>query len=309
LPALNLAELLRQHGTHAVFGGLPEKRIGFPQICWIPDFQHVHRPDFFSVEERRSRDTYFARMMVEADRVVVSNQCSWADAVELFPQHEHKLAVVPFTMFLGSKWRTDDTAAVVRKYGLPEKFLLLPGQFWKHKNHATVFRSIQLLRERGVGDVVLACTGSPHDYRFPRHANDLRRLLAEDRLERAVRILGLLPRGDQVQLMRAAAAVVQPSFFEGWSAVLEECRSMGKIIFASDIPMHREQLTEGVHLFDPNSAEALADLIARHWPNLRPGPDASLESAAENVYHARLSEFARSFIRVCSEAASPAHSR
>jgi glycosyltransferase involved in cell wall biosynthesis len=307
LPWLDLPRLLRKHGADVLFAGTSvERDIGIPQICWIPDFQHVHRADFFSVEERQNRDQHFARTMAEADRVIVSNQCSYVDAARLYPERRHKLAVLPFTMYLGRDWRIADAQRVVLKYDLPRKFLLFPSQFWKHKNHTTVFRAIQLLRERGIDDAVLVSTGLSHDPRFPNHATELREFLTRHRLEAAVRVLGLLPRHDQVQLMRAAAAIVQPSLFEGWSALLEECRSLGKLVFASDIPMHREQLTERVHLFAPTSAEALTDLLIRHWPELTPGPDPELETAAEAQYHDRIRDFARQFIALCRGVARPA---
>jgi glycosyltransferase involved in cell wall biosynthesis len=307
LPRLDLPRLLHKHRTDVLFAGTHIARdIGVPQISWIPDFQHVHRPDFFSVEERQDRDRHFARVMAEADRVIVSNQCSYADASQLYPETRHKLAVLPFTMYLGCGWRMEDAQRVVLKYALPNKFLLFPSQFWKHKNHATLFRAIQLLRERGIDDAVLVCTGFPHDYRFPNYAAELRKLLDTHDLATAVRVLGLIPRHDQMQIMRAAAAIVQPSLFEGWSAVLEECRSLGKLVFASDIPMHREQLTERVHLFTPTSAEPLTDLLTRHWPELTPGPDPELESAAEALYRDRIHEFARQFIAVCRGVVKPA---
>jgi glycosyltransferase involved in cell wall biosynthesis len=300
LPSLDLPRLLRKHGADVLFAGTSvERDIGIPQICWIPDFQHVHRADFFSVEERKNRDQHFARTMAEADRVIVGNQCSYADASQLYPETRHKLAVLPCTMYLGRGWRMADAQRVVLKYDLPKKFLLFPSQFWKHKSHATVFRAIQLLHERSIDDAVLVCTGFAHDYRFPNYAAELREFLTTHRLTTAVRVLGLLPRHDQVQLMRAAAAIVQPSLFEGWSALLEECRSLGKLVFASDTPMHREQLSERVHLFAPTSAEALTDLLTRHWPELTPGPDHELETAAAAQYRDRIRDFARQFAALC----------
>jgi glycosyltransferase involved in cell wall biosynthesis len=307
LPRLDLPRLLRKHRTDVLFAGTHiERDIGIPQISWIPDFQHVHRPDFFSVEERQHRDQHFARVMAEADRVIVGNQSSYTDASELYPETRHKLVVLPFTMYLGRGWRMADAQRVALKYDLPKKFLFFPGQFWKHKDHAKLFRAIQLLRERGVDDVALVCTGFPHDYRFPNYATELRKFLATHNLEVAVRVLGLLPRHDQVQLMRAAAAIVQPSLFEGWSALLEECRSLGKLVFASDTPMHREQRTERMHLFTPTSADALTDLLTRHWPELTPGPDPELEAAAEAKYHIRIREFARQFVALCRSVVEPA---
>jgi glycosyltransferase involved in cell wall biosynthesis len=302
LPRLDLPRLLHKHRTDVLFASTHIARdSAVPQISWIPDFQHVHRPDFFSVEERQARDRHFARVMAEADRVIVSNKFSYDDAVRLFPESQQKLALVPFSNYLGRGWRMADAQRILLKYELPKKFLLFPCQFWKHKNHTTVFRAIQLLRERGIDDVVLVCTGFPHDYRFPNYAAELRELLDTYGLATAVRVLGLIPRHDQVQLMRAAAAIVQSSLFEGRSAVLEECESLGKLVFASDIPMHREQLTERVHLFTPTSAEELADLLAQHWPGLIPGPDPELEVVAEAKYQFRIREFARQFIALCGD--------
>ncbi len=302
LPRLDLPRLLRKNRTDVLFAGhVIEPDMGIPQICWIPDFQHIYRPDFFSLEERQHRDQHFARIMAEADRVVVSNQCSYADAVRLYPETRHKVAVLPFTMYLGLDWRRADAAEVVRKYDLPRKFILFPSQLWKHKNHVTVFRAIELLHAGGVDDAFLVCTGFEHDSRFPNYATELEEFLGAHRLKATVQMLGLLPRHDQVQLMRAAAAIVQPSLFEGWSAVVEEGRSLGKMIFASDIPMHREQQTERVHLFTATSAEGLADLLGKFWPDLKAGPDLDFEAIAEEQYQIRIREFARQFVSICRD--------
>lgn len=303
-PALltsGLSRLLNKHNIDVLFAGVQIKEnIKIPQICWIPDFQHIHRPDFFSLEERTRRDQLFARIMAEADAVIVSNQCSYADAARIYPENCQKLTVLPFTMYLGPDWRKADPKPVLRKYSLPEKFLLFPSQFWKHKNHSTVFQAIRQLRDRGLDDLVLVCTGLPNDPRFPEHATELRQFISTNKLEKAIRVLGLLPRPEQVQLMRVAAAIIQASLFEGWSAIVEECRSMGKEVFASDIPMHREQRAERVHFFDPVSAEELTDLIYHSWPGLQPGgPRPDLESASEAEYYERIREFARQFVALC----------
>src|SRR5207249_5578506 len=109
---------------------------------------------------------------------------------------------IPATWLQPKPQNWGDTQRVLLKYDLPKKFLLFPCQFWKHKNHTTVFGAIHLLRERGIDDAALVCTAYPHDYRFPNYAAELREFLTTHRLEAAVRVLGLIPRHDQVQLMR-----------------------------------------------------------------------------------------------------------
>lgn len=304
-PRANLPQLVRKLGLDAIFtaNGV-ERAVTAPQVCWLPDFQHVHLPEFFSAEERARRTAAFGEAAAAAQRVIVSNDFSRRDMERLFPQFAHKVCVLPFSMYLGDDWRKPDAPAQARAVGLPEKFLLFPSQFWKHKNHRVLFEAIRLLHARGFTDVALGCTGFFGDTRFPEYASELRAWLAEHRMENAIRILGLLPRSQQVQLIRAAAATVQPSLFEGWSGLLEDSHSLGKIVFASNIPQHVEQRTKRTVYFEARSAEALADCIAARWPELRPGPDPEAEAEGERDYHERIRRFARDFVAICRSAAA-----
>ncbi len=63
-------------------------------------------------------------------------------------------------------------------------------------------------------------------------------------------------------LLRGAAAVLQPSRFEGWSTIIEDAKSLGKPIVASDIAVHREQLDgEQSSLLPLDDAAIWADAI------------------------------------------------
>ncbi|MGH8020391.1 MAG: hypothetical protein ACREIA_19335, partial [Opitutaceae bacterium] len=212
-PRENLPALVRKHGARVLFtaNGL-EADIGIPQVCWIPDFQHLNHPEFFPAAELARRGAAFARIFSDAARIVVSNHCGFEDAMRHFPHARERMVTLPFVMYLGREWRAPDASVVVRKLGLPQKFILFPAQFWKHKNHPCLFEAVRRAREQnGCDNVVLVCTGHPQDMRDPAHAPALSAFIREHRLENAIRILGLIPREDQVQLMRAAAAIAQPS--------------------------------------------------------------------------------------------------
>ena len=114
-------------------------------------------------------------------------------------------------------------------------------------------------------------------------------------------ILGLLPRDQQIQLMRASAAVVQPSLFEGWSSLVEDARTLGKHIFVSDIPIHREQKPPEAFFFSPENAEELAELIFREWNHLKPGPDIDKEQKAKTEQFQRAQTYARAFLRIVEQ--------
>lgn len=280
----------------------PRERLPVSWIGWIPDFQHKRRPEFFSIDEQAERDRRFRRIIDEATHVVVSSHDARADLMRWFPTTASRVSVLQFRTVLDPRWLDVGAQTVVERLGLPSKYLSYPSQFWLHKNHRTVFAALSFLRRRGRTDVVLVCTGREYDYRHPEYADRLKDEIARCGLEPQVRLLGLLDRRTQIQVMRKSAAVVQASVFEGWSALVEDARALGKRIFASDIPVHREQNPDNVAYFNPDSAEELADLIDREWAHLEPGPDLGLERRAREKQEQLTNDFARTFVDVVSRA-------
>ena len=300
----------RQAGCEILFPtsvslGRRDAQAGPAWIGWAYDLQHVHHPEFFSRADRWRRDYYFAGLARHAPRIVVSSAAARADWLRRYPGTEDRVRVLSFTCVPLEEWYAGPPEAVAQAHGLPPKFLILPNQFWIHKNHATAFEAIRLLRERGL-DVTLVCTGATHDSRHPGHFEGLRGWIEHHGLADCIRILGLLPAGEQMQLVRRAAALVQPSLFEGWSTVVEEARALGKPIFLSDLPVHREQDPPGARFFPPRDAQALADLIAAEWPALAPGSIPEQEAAARQAHAGRVARYAETFVRVAREAMSAA---
>jgi len=228
----------------------------------------------------------------------------YQDVVRFFPMHAGKVSVLPFTSVAAPEWYEGQPAQVAAAYDLPEKFLIFPSQFWRHKNHRLVFEAMLILRKSGLRKVSLVCTGYTHDPRSPRYFGALKDWLAEHGLRSQVHILGFLPRNTQIQLIRRAAAVIQPSLFEGWSSLVEDARMLGKPSYLSDIAVHREQDPPNAVFFDTDSASNLADLIARDWADLSPGPDAVKENEARSSQEVRALDFARAFLKIAARTAA-----
>lgn len=274
-----------------------------PWLGWIPDLQFRHLPALWPPRLWHQCDRRVRAMAATAPHLVVSSRSALADLQRWYPRSPGSTSVLPFVSAPDATWLRGRPQAVADAHRLPEKFLLFPSQFWVHKNHETLFEAIRLLRDGGLGDVCLVCTGNTGDLRRPDHYRRLTAWITAHRLEPHIRILGLLPRRNQIQILRRAAAVVQPSLFEGWSALVEDCRTLGKRLYASDIAVHREQQPERVRFFPPTDAERLAALVAADWPALAPGPDLAAEAAAYAALPSRALGFARSFAAISERAA------
>jgi glycosyltransferase involved in cell wall biosynthesis len=276
-----------------------------PWIGWIPDFQHKRLPDFFSEEELRRRDKGFQEIVNDAEHIVVSSEDARGDLLRWFPTQPERVSALPFVSVLDDQWFQGEPGKIAAQFQLPEKFLIFPSQFWVHKNHRVLFEAIRMLRDKGLNDICLVSTGQTNDYRRPEYFASLQKLLDQYSLHAHVRILGLLPRDVQIQLFRRAVAVVQPSLFEGWSALVEDARTLGKPIYVSDIPVHREQQPSYAVFFHPDRPDELAELVARDWPNLKPGPDLAKEDEARSEMRRRALSFARLFLQIIQRTTAP----
>jgi glycosyltransferase involved in cell wall biosynthesis len=257
---------------------------------WIPDFQHRYLPQFFTEQDIAWREERIALLAEKAASVVLSSESAAGDFREFYPAHSTKARVFTFAtppLVL----RDADLATEAA----PPRFLLVCNQFWKHKNHGVILDALRILRARGVRPIVL-CTGQLVDHRDPEYAGTIRAALEKDGLGEQVKLLGLIPRGQQVGLMRRALAIVQPSLFEGWSTIVEDARALGRPCLLSGIAVHREQNPPGARFFDPHSPEALADLIAEAWASWPAGPDRDAENAAHAAAITRLTEVGSRFL-------------
>jgi glycosyltransferase involved in cell wall biosynthesis len=268
-------------------------------IGWIPDLQHRTLPQLASRLRRTILDSRFASMLRDPKRhVVVSSHYGLKDALRAYGKPRATTHILSFVTVPVPSWFRDP-APVVAKYQAPSQFIIICNQFWIHKDHLTAFRAIAELKQQGL-KVHLVCTGATWDNRdsghFPRVQAEIKSL----GIEQQVQILGTIPRLDQVALIRASQAVLQPSRFEGWSTVIEDARALGKPVIASDFPVHLEQAAPGSCFFRTGNPGDCARAIVRFL-------DAGQTSAGSpSLHETRVIEFARTFLGIVEAAISPA---
>jgi glycosyltransferase involved in cell wall biosynthesis len=252
----------------------PPWELPVPWAAWIPDFQHCVLPQHFSDEERAARDRRFIDMLERAPLTVVSSEASKQDGIRAYGEIARKLEVLPFASLNDALWSADDQTAALDRLGVPKRFLLFPSQAWPHKGHATLAAALAKVPEAR-----LVTTGfRPDD---PRLGARAREAFESAKVADRVAMLGLIPRGDLAALLRSAAAVVQPSTFEGWSYLVEDAIAAGRPLVLSDLPVHREQRPETcvpVEWFEPGSVDGLAEAIARAWHAKAPRHDPQQEA-------------------------------
>jgi len=296
---VRFSQLCRETGIDFVYPyqshqGPSGQLSGIRSAAWVPDFQHKHLPHFFTQGEISQRENDLKNIISLASQVVVSSESSAVDLRHYYPEQASKTKILRFTVWPDAKWLRGDPLATQAAYNLPERFFLICNQFWQHKNHFLVLDALHQLKENGVCPE-LVCTGHIHDYRNPSFADELLQTIHRLGLGSQVRLLGVVPRDEQIQLIRRCLAVVQPSLFEGWSTIVEFAKALGRPLILSDLAVHHEQCPDA-NFFRRNSGSELATLLANAWHNSEPGPDTVKEGESMMAGEVCAKKFAREFL-------------
>jgi glycosyltransferase involved in cell wall biosynthesis len=232
-----------------------------PSILSMHDIQHVHYPQFFSWPRRLSRHLTYTLTAQRARFFQASSQFIKQDLLRHFECiSEDQISVIPEGVDVDAFSMPVDPISLRSKYSLPERFLFLPAQLWPHKNHITVLRALkQIELEHGL-QIPLVLTGTKYGA-----SSTLFRYIAHQSMT-YVHYLGRVPFGDLVGLYQSAAFLVMPSLYESNSLPILEAAAASTPIIASRIPPNEELAqTLQMNLFDPLSADALAELIRMLW--------------------------------------------
>jgi glycosyltransferase involved in cell wall biosynthesis len=237
----------------------PLKNQDVPWIGYMYDYQHAYHPEFFTPEEIESRKVQFDRMLSSASHVIVNAQAVANDIERFNPEHRAEIITLPFSAAPNPKWL--ELASVdLEKHGISGPYFIISNQFWQHKDHITAWRALALVLDQRP-DVYLVCTGETHDYRNPDHFSNLMQLAELLGITERLLILGLIPKDEQIRLVRGAIAMVQPSLFEGGpgGGAVFDAVSLGVLCIVSDIDVNRELKESVVTFFKARDPASLAE--------------------------------------------------
>jgi glycosyltransferase involved in cell wall biosynthesis len=259
-------------------------------VSWYADLQHKYYPEFFTLRKILERNARIKLMLNNTGDLVVSSREVANDFIKFFsPSPAVKMHIFHFVSVIED---IDDVDIVIlkKKYSLPDKYFIISNQFHKHKNHRIVLKAIGLLREKGIYQH-FAFTGKFPDDKSSPYISELRNLIEKTGLKAQISFLGVIPRVEQLALMKHSQAVIQPSLFEGWSTVIEDARSLQVPVIASSIAVNIEQLGTSAKYFDPENEKQLAEILESF-------PERKQDDIFYEDYFERVRNAARIFIDI-----------
>lgn len=270
-----------------------------PWAGWIPDWQCKHLPEMFDEFEIARRDYHYRLLAEKSPFLVLSSQMAYDDTDRIIGPIRVPMAKLSFPAILDKNdFSPKRTNEILDKYNLPERFFLVCNKFWKHKNHMVVFKALA-----GLSEFSICCvfTGDTTDHRWPEYFKQIEAFILDNDLTQSVKLLGSIPREDQLTLMQASLAVIQPSRFEGWSTVVEEAKALNKTLILSRFPVHLEQAIEGSHFFEPDDEKQLSEILKNLWHSKLLGSGLTGTRDIIERHNHYIIECARQFVWVAGE--------
>ncbi len=233
--------------------------------AWFPDLQHKFFPQFFDKKRLWLRELRLKITLKNASDLVVSSFDTVNHFKRFYPLPEKlRIHVLQFVSVLDG-YTSPDINSILVKYQIPGEYFIVSNSFLKHKNHKVVLGALKVLKQTN-RKVNIVFTGKMEVYPTSEHINELRSIVTENGLESSVSFLGVIPREDQLCIMKHARAVLQPSKFEGWNTTIEDAKSMQLPVIASGIEVHKEQLGAAGTYFNPEDPAELAKTLIQYQP-------------------------------------------
>ena len=197
-----------------------------------------------------------------ATLVLTDSQASARDIRGLLRLPDERLRVIPLAA--DARYRPlspEDTAPILRRLGVPERYLLYLGGFDQRKNVSGLLRAYARVKP-GLGDVRLVIAGRLPE-RDTAFAPDPRAAADALGLGDAASFCGWVDEADKPALYAGALAFVFPSQYEGFGLPVLEAISCGTPAIVGRGSSLEEVAGPGGFAVDADDTEALAGAMVR----------------------------------------------
>jgi len=235
--------------------------MGTPYIIAVHDLQHRIHPEFPEVSahgEWNRREYLFKHGSRNAAAVLAESETGKKDLLNFYDVQKDRVHILPYVppLYVMNQRAAD----VMNKYGLPERYIFYPAQFWMHKNHIRLIEAIALIKREKGFDIPVVLVGSKKNA----FKKTMKRV-GELGLSKQIIYLGYVTDEDMVGLYKNAQALVMPTFFGPSNIPQLEAFLLGCPVVTSDVPGIYEQVGDAAILVDPASTQAIAAGIVAIW--------------------------------------------
>ena len=228
---------------------------------WIPDFQHEHYPEYFSWLSRFLRKINVLFAISNSTKIILSSKDSLNDLRKISNTAHKKSFVNSFYFPSFKKKDLIPFKKLKKKFNLPKNFFYVPNQYWKHKNHMLILKTLKHIQNLHKTTVYVISSGQKYAAGSKSCFDEAQIYLQKNKLNKNFRYIGIIKDKEVLSLIYYSLALINPSKFEGWNTSVMQARAMSKTVLLSNIGSHKEQKYPKTIYFKNNDIESLSSKI------------------------------------------------
>jgi glycosyltransferase involved in cell wall biosynthesis len=236
---------------HGLSGELPISTLKMPKVVTIHDVIFMRYPEYYATFDRKMYEKKFKYACKIADKISAISKQTADDCIRVLGADARKIEIV-YQSCDPIFWRAPEEKEILKKYSLPEKFILNIGTMEVRKNLLNLVKALKFIDD----DIPLFAIGRRTSY-----TAQIEKFIKENNLSHRVRLMYNVPFSDFPELYAAASVFVYPSVFEGFGIPVLEALAVGTPVATSNISSMPEAGGDAALYFNPYNVEDMATQI------------------------------------------------
>jgi glycosyltransferase involved in cell wall biosynthesis len=181
------------------------------------------------------------------------------DLIKYFCLSESKVFVcpLPYNQIKLASPNEQEADLYTKKYSNLKEFILHPAQTWEHKNHLSLIKAVELIKDKYQRSINVVCTGKKNKF----FDETIEKYLISSSVSDQINFMGIVPETELYWLYKNCSLVVVPTLYEAGSFPLLEAMSLNVPVICSSVTSLPETIGDSRFIFDPLNIEQMGELI------------------------------------------------
>ena len=205
------------------------------------------------------REYLYKNVLPKSYRIITESNELKKKIIKLYKLKANSIISIPNlpSILLKNKKLSNKKKNVKKKYNISKEFYFYPAQFWEHKNHEIILKSIKQFKYKKRDINFIFCGKDKGNLKY------IINKITEYKIKKNVRILGYINDGELLELYKTCKALVMPSYFGPTNMPPLEAFALGVPVVVSDLPGLRDQVGDAGLLVSPDNFQDLGAIILR----------------------------------------------
>ncbi|MFH0798836.1 MAG: glycosyltransferase family 1 protein [Pseudomonadota bacterium] len=226
------------------------------QIVIVYDITPIRVPQCHNKEVGIFFNAVLGDILKKADKIIAISEFTKRDLITHYGIVEEKISVI-YPGLNRHMTRTPKSCDIVKKYNLPEDFILSFGTLEPRKNAIAVVKSFALLKKDGRREMLVIAGRKGWGY------EDVFVTLKQLGLEKSVLFTGYVDEEDVPGLYGAARLLVYPALYEGFGLPVIEAMSCGCPVITSSTSSLPEAGGDAALYIDPTDEKQIYEAMKK----------------------------------------------